>query len=224
MDRQHFLAGGGHCPVKGLFRDIAINKETLGKTDTAHVQGFGFGGLETLADDQFRGAATDIHHQPLASIIRQAVRHPQINQTSFLAPGDDLDIVPQHRFRPLDELPGIAGLTQGIGADHAHTAAGNTGNPLGKAAQAIQRPLLGVRVQSVIPVQPGPQLHFLGQPIQDLDLTMGLAGHYHVKAVRPQVNGRQMLAMFHMHSFPERPLPFSCPPRVDRELINAPEF
>ncbi len=43
-----------------------------------------------LADDEFRGAAADVDDQP-ATVLGQGVRRAKVDQTRFLATGDDLD-------------------------------------------------------------------------------------------------------------------------------------
>ena len=159
------------------------------------MQGFGFRGLEALADNQLGGAAADIHHQPRAGVIGEAVRHAQVNQPGLLAARHHFDVVPQGVFGAGDELGGVARHAQGVGAHHAHIAAGDALDALGEAAQAVQRPGLGVFVEAVVGPQAGAQLHLFGQTFQDPHLALGLPGHHHVKTVGPQIDGGQMFRL-----------------------------
>jgi hypothetical protein len=44
-------------------------------------------------------------------------------------------------------------------------------------------------------------LHLLRQSVENLDFSLRLPGYHHVKTVRAQINGSQMFAMLHIHSF-----------------------
>ncbi len=159
------------------------------------MQGFGFRGLEALADNQLGGTAADIHHQPGAGVIGEAVRHAQVDQAGLLAARHHFDIVAQSVLGAGDKPGGVARHAQGVGAHHAHIAAGDAVNALGEAAQAIQGAGLGVFVEAVIGPQAGAQLHLFGQTFQDTHLALGLPGHHHVETVGPQIDGGQMFRL-----------------------------
>ncbi|MNR12147.1 hypothetical protein D3C85_1284870 [compost metagenome] len=92
-------------------------------------------------------------------------------------------------FGAVDELGPVVGFTQGVGADDAHRAFGQTGDHLGEAAQAIQAALHGFLAEVACLVQARRQLHLVAEPFQDADLAVVGLGHHHVEAVRAEVDG-----------------------------------
>src|SRR3989338_5625450 len=90
-----FNACGKFRLLEVLFSDFSAGKKTQAVADAAHVQALQLERLESVADDEFGGAAADVDHQPVVLRLRQAMRHAEVNQARLLAPGDDFDREPQ---------------------------------------------------------------------------------------------------------------------------------
>ena len=85
------------------------------------------------------------------------MRDAEIDQPRFLASGDDFDRESQHVFGLRNEVGGILGHAQGVGADHAHRLARQVAQPFGKPAQRGQRALLGFGIEILVGGEPGGQ-------------------------------------------------------------------
>ncbi|MCY1293421.1 hypothetical protein D9M70_426800 [compost metagenome] len=112
-----------------------------------------------------------------------------MDQACFLAPGNHLDRVAEHRFGAADEVAAVARFAQRVGADHAHRALGHAVDQLGETAQAIEAALHGVFAEQALLVDAGGQLHLLPEPLQDADLAVIGLGQDDVEAVRAQIDG-----------------------------------
>ncbi len=155
------------------------------------MQAFQFLGLEALADNKLGAAAADINHQPFTGIVCQGVRYPQIDQAGFFPAGNYFHRITQDVLRPGNKLVGVACHPQGVGADNLHPRRRHALKPLGKPAQALQRPLLGGLGQAVVLVQASAELNLLAHFFHRADLAVYEAGHDHVKTVGAHINGCQ---------------------------------
>src|SRR5690606_13601903 len=117
--------------------DLAVREEASGKAHATHLQAFAQLRIEALTDDELGAAAADIHHQPLSGCAMEGMRDARVDQTRFLASGDDLDLMVENLFRTANELRPVAGFAQRVGADDAHRPLGQMVDQLGEAAQAI---------------------------------------------------------------------------------------
>jgi hypothetical protein len=127
--------------AEALLGDHAAGKERLAAADAAHVQALEPQGIVTLADDQLRAAAADVHDQAPAGLRGQAVRRAQVDQARLLDAGNDLDGVAERAAGPRQEGIAAARAPQGIGADSPHLAGLERGEALAEAAQAGEREL-----------------------------------------------------------------------------------
>ena len=67
----------------------------------------------------------------------------------------------------------VASLAQGIRADDANAARVHVAQPLAEAGEAVKRPLLALRVEALVPVEPGGKPDRFAQPIHDRELDRG---------------------------------------------------
>ena len=117
--------------------------------------------------------------------------HAEVDQAGFLAAGDDLHRIAQHVLRTANELVGVAGHPEGVGAHHLNRVPGHALQPLGKAPKAVQCALLSLLGEAVEAVEACSQLHLLPHLLQGPDFAVHEAGHHHVETVGAHVDGRQ---------------------------------
>ncbi|MNN20474.1 hypothetical protein D3C81_1337550 [compost metagenome] len=169
--------------------DLAVAEITLGVADAAHLQAFAQQRLEPLADDEFGAAAADVGDQALARGVGQGMGHAKVNQAGFFTTGDDFHRVAKDGFGAADEFATVARLAQGVGANDAYGAIGQTVDQLGKTLEAVQAALHGLFAELALFVDAGGQLNFFAEPLQDADLAMVGLGDHHVETVGAQVYG-----------------------------------
>ena len=167
---------------------LAGGKELLGEADAAHLAtGEGQGG-EAFADDEFGTATAYVHHQhPTFQVL--GVGHPLIDEARLLLAADHLYGVAEQLCRPGDELPGIAGPAQGIGAGDADLIRLDVGEPLGEQGKAVEAPLHGLRGHAALLIHPFGEAHPLLDPVDDLHAPFGEASDHHMKAVGAEIDG-----------------------------------
>ena len=95
-----------------------------------------------MAEDHLGGAPADVDDQA-RQLAGLQTRHAQVDQAGFLAAGDDLDAVPQHAVRALQEGIAVAGFAQGLGGHGAHLPGGKAFETLRELRQAGQAALGG---------------------------------------------------------------------------------
>ena len=90
----------------------------------------------------------------------------QVDQPRFFAAGDHFDREAQQRLGLGDEVGGVLGHAQGVGAHGAHLRRGEAAQAFAKAGQAGQRLVLGFLVQVFVRGQAGAQAHGLFHHVQ----------------------------------------------------------
>ena len=103
--------------VKALASDFSIREKGLAVGDAAHLEAFKSGRLKPLTEDEFGTAATNVDNQTRVFIIRQGVRHAEVDQSRFLAPVNDVDRHSQNLLRGLDKIQPILGAAECVSAD-----------------------------------------------------------------------------------------------------------
>ncbi|MNN07936.1 hypothetical protein D3C81_1207720 [compost metagenome] len=82
-----------------LLAQLAAGEEAPRAGDAAGLQAFAFQRLHALTDDEFRGAAADVDHQPaLAGLGWLRVGNAEIDQARFFATADHFDGMAQRGF------------------------------------------------------------------------------------------------------------------------------
>ena len=123
------------------------------------------------------------------------MRRAQIDETGLLAPGHHLDGVPQHRTGFLQEGTDVVRHPEGVGGHGPEPLQLQPFQPLGKAAQGLQRPLAGLVGQVEVFVQPGTQPDRLLDLVQNAQLgacrRLVDLGQQQAEAVGPQIHGCQ---------------------------------
>ena len=187
-DGLHFAARGEFGLLEVGFVDLAVGEIAHAVADAAHVQAFQLVRLHAVADDEFGGAAADIHHQPFAFRLRQAVCDAEIDEARFFAPGDDVDGKAERRFGLLQKFGSILGDTQGVGADRAHRLARQAAQAFAEALQAGQCALLRGFVEALVFGQAGGQAHRFAQAIQHVELVILHTGDLQAKTVGAEID------------------------------------
>ena len=175
--------------------DLAAAEELLGERHAADLQRFTPFGLVVDADDALGGAAADVDDQPQLVIERQTVRRAQIDEAGLLTPGHHLDGVAQYRTGLLQKGADVVCHPEGVGGHGPEALQLQPLQPLGKAAQGLQRPLAGLVGQVEVFVQPGAQPDRLLDLVQNAQLGAGRRlvdlGQQQAEAVGPQIHGCQ---------------------------------
>ena len=78
--------------------------------------------LKSVSNDDFGAATSDVDDETASRFARHCLHDTQIDQARLFNTGDDFNGMGECGFRAPQELPGIAGLAQGIGAHSAHLA------------------------------------------------------------------------------------------------------
>jgi hypothetical protein len=110
--------------LEGTLVDTAVGKKAQAEADAAHVERLQPDRFDVLADDELGRAAADIHHQLARLRIGQRMRHAEIDQARFLAPGDHLDREAERGLGLLQEL-GAFFATRKVLVATARTAPGS---------------------------------------------------------------------------------------------------
>ena len=174
--------------LHALLRDSAVREVLGARADAADVQAVEPLGGESLANDEFGAAAANVHDQPVPTLARRRVRHPQVDEARLLDAGDDLDRVPEGLARPVQECTFALRLAQGVGADDAHLLRLHVLEPLAEPLEARQGPAARLAVQPAVRVEAGGQSHHFAQAIDDDQLAVRIPCDDHVKAVGPEVH------------------------------------
>ena len=153
------------------------------------------------ADDEFGGAAADVHHQTLFRRSRQAVGDAQVDQPRFLASGHDFDREAEGGLEPGHEFAGVLCHPQGVGADRAHRAGRQSAQALAEAFQAFDRARLRRIVEVLVGGQAGGEPYRLTQRIEGIDLVVDNASDLEPEGVGSEVDCRNGRGRFHHGHF-----------------------
>ena len=190
FEHLKFLAGGVLGVPEPMFQELAVAEERLGHRHAAHVEAFHQVGLELSAEDEFRAAAADVHHQTGFGTVFdgfEGVRDAEVDQARLLPAADDLDAMLQRAFGRLDEVLAVARLAQGVGANDADVARGKVADALAQAFEAGDGAGGNRRGQGVVHLQPFRESHHLLVPIHDLQAVAVVVGDDEVETVGAQV-------------------------------------
>src|SRR3546814_12698499 len=109
LDAHQLYPRGGVGLGVACRGDLAVTEETLGVAHAAHLQAFAQLRFEPFADDELGAAAADVCHQAAAGTARDGVRHAEIDQARFFAPGVDLDLMRSEERRVGKECDSTCG-------------------------------------------------------------------------------------------------------------------
>ena len=121
----------------------------------------------------------------------------QVDEPRFLAPGDDLDRVPERGFGLGNEFAGILGDTQRRGADAADRFRRQAAQAFAEALQAGQRALLGRFVEPLVVAEAAGQAHGFLQRIERIELVAGDPRHFQAEGVGSEIDGGKGVVAFH---------------------------
>jgi hypothetical protein len=144
-----------------------------------------------VAEDHLGGAPADVDDQA-RQLAGLQTRHAQVDQAGFLAAGDDLDAVPQHAVRALQEGIAVAGFAQGLGGHGAHLPGGKAFETLRELRQAGQAALGGLFGQHAVAVEPAAQAHRLLEVLDALVAALAQLANLEPEAVGAHVDGSQL--------------------------------
>ena len=111
------------------------------------------------------------------------MRRANINQASLFPPADHFNRKTQRRLGQRDKGFGILGHTQRIGRHHAHCIGLKAAQPLGKATQGIECPLLRDGIERLFAGQAGSQTNRLLERIERINLVADHAPDLQTKTV-----------------------------------------
>jgi len=152
---------------------------------------------ELLAEDEFGGAPSDIHHQPPFIRLRQKPRHALIDQAGLFGAGHHVDGVAQHFAAARQEFLAVAGFPQGLGGHCPDLGPGETCQPLAKSRQTGPAPLHGVLCQVPVLIQSVALAHGLLEVFHPLYVTELIAPDFKAKAVGAEVYRGEACAVLH---------------------------
>lgn len=138
------------------------------------------------------------------------MRYAKVDQARLFAAGHHVDPVAQNLTDLTNELGSIARLAQCIGTDHTHRRLRQTVDQLREPTQAVEPALHRFFAEVAVLAQPGAQLNFLAQALENANLTMVDSCQHHVKTVGAKINGsnQRQFGLFcvgHAHTLVELP-------------------
>jgi len=203
LDGFEFLAcgdlGRAHC----LRIDAAAAEPALGVAHAAHVQALHLQRFEMTPEDELRAATTDIHHQAQLRFVLEAMRHTEIDEARFLVARDDVNRMAECCLGTGDEVPCIARLAQGVGADHADAARGQVADPFAELGEAVHGACHGLLVDVVVGIEARGEAHRGAHAVEHAEALFGGLRHDHVKAVGAEVHrgeGARRIGVLFRHS------------------------
>ena len=104
--------------IETLLGDLAIGKEHLAVGDAAHLQALQAQRLESLAENEFCAATTDIYHQSRVLVVGERVGDAEIDEACLLSTVDDIDRRTEDLLRGCDKVLPIFCASQRVGADN----------------------------------------------------------------------------------------------------------
>ena len=140
-------------------------------------------GGELFTQDQFGGAPANVHHQSALIRLWQQPGNALVDQSRFLQPGNDVDVVAQHFAATLKKLFAVACFTQGLGGHGANLGTGKVCQPFGKTGKAVPAALHGLVTQVVFTVQAIALAHGFLEVFDTLDVAVRVAADFKAKAV-----------------------------------------
>src|SRR5690606_11734595 len=176
------------APVQPAIREILATER-----NTAHIKAFQLLRFRA-ADDEFGGAAADIHDQTGLVAGSEIARHPQIDQARLLDTADDVDRYTQRLFRQREKHIAILGRPQGVGADHPHTRGRDATQALAQSTERGDRLVHHRPTQGAVGLQTGTDPHRLLETIDDDQLAALAARDQQMKTVRTKIQCRINIA------------------------------
>ncbi len=155
--------------------DIAVRKEVATVRNATDVETLHQLGLVAVADDEFRGPAADVDHQPVALAGRCIVRRPEIDQACLFTARDHLDGETERGLRLDQEFLRILGHAQRIGRYRAHLPGLEVAQAVAEAAQGVDTATARRLVQVFILRKSGRQPDRFAQRIHLEDLAAAVA-------------------------------------------------
>ena len=186
--RLQFEARRKPRPAEAGPADLATVEITAAQPDATHEQAFQIPRLVALADDQFRAAAADVHHQHLLPGTGYVVGHAEIDQPRLLDTGNDFHRVAQRGLRSFQKAPCVCRPPQRIGSDDAYPARVHLLQPLSEPPQAVQRTAGDRFAELPTGIKPRCQPHHLPDPVDDRELPVPQPGDHHVETVGSQIH------------------------------------
>ena len=117
------------------------------------------------------------------------MRHSQVDEAGLLAPGDDLDGAAERRLGAGEEVLGILGHPQGVGADGAYRLGWEPAEPLAEAREGLQGPLLRLLGEPLVGRQASGEPDRLAEGVERVDLVVHHAPDLQAERIRPEVDG-----------------------------------
>ncbi len=156
------------------------------------MEAVGLEGVEALAEDQLRAAASDVRDQARLEVVGERVRDPEVDEPRLLPPRDDLDRVSERRLRLGQEVLGVPRPAKRVRTDGADPGGRDVPDPLPEPPEGVERPLGGLRGEPALVVEAPGHLHGLPDPVDDGRLPVHDPRQHHVERVRTQVHGGEV--------------------------------
>ncbi|STQ60954.1 Uncharacterised protein [Pseudescherichia vulneris] len=115
------------------------------------------------------------------------------DQSGFFVARDDLNRVGDDLLRTLEEISGVGGLAQSVGANNADVSRVEALQAFGKQRQAAQAALNRLFAQNAVLIQAVGQMHALLQAANDLHGAIHHTGNDHVETVRTEIDRSKLL-------------------------------
>jgi len=183
--------------LEGGRGDLTLGEVAVGPGHAAQPVGLHAPGLVALAEDHFRRAAADVHHQPALVGLRQQARDALVDQPRFFLARDHLDGKTQDGLRLAQELFAVAGLAQGLRGHGAHLVFFEALQPLGKAGQAVPAALHGGGVEHLVLAQAGALADGFLDVFDALDMARVVAADFEAEAVGAEIDGGKQGSVLH---------------------------
>jgi len=95
------------------------DEEAIGEPDGPQLEAHRGKGIATLADQQLRGAATDVAQQQAPVIQLKCLQDAEVDEASLLHAGDHLDLNSRVLECPLQQILAVLGLAHCAGGHGA---------------------------------------------------------------------------------------------------------
>src|SRR3989338_1348668 len=187
-DVLYLGARGDFGAAQVAFRQFAVGKEAQAVTYAAHVQAFHLLRFVALADDEFRGAAANIDHQPVRLRGGQAVRDADKNHARLFTTSDDFNGKPERFLSAFQQLRGIASDAKGVGGDCPYPVRIQAAQTLTKAPQTFDSTADHLVREDFVLAQTRAQPDHFAQGIVHEQLAIHQPRHLQTKAIGAEID------------------------------------